>query len=109
MSDYFQNQDIESILFARDQTQKILNEIISVIKLGLRESEVYTIAKDIYRDYGIVRSWHNPYIRFGINTCLTYKDRVVEDILYINLDRFIETILQSDLDDEEYIKANDGW
>jgi len=27
----------------------------------------------------------------------------------MNLDRFIETILQSDLDDEEYIKANDGW
>jgi methionine aminopeptidase len=81
VSDYFLNQDIENILFARDQTQKILDEIISVIKPGLRESEVYAFAKDIYRDYGIVRSWHNPYIRFGTNTGVTYKDRAVEDIL----------------------------
>jgi len=27
----------------------------------------------------------------------------------MNLDRFSENILQSDLDDDEYIKANDGW
>jgi len=81
VNEYFVKQDLESILCVREQTQKILDEIVSVIKPGLRESEAYKLLKEIYARYGITRSWHNPYLRFGTNTILTYKNTAVEDIL----------------------------
>ena len=34
----------------------------------------------VYKKYGITRSWHNPYIKFGTNTCLTYSEKQIEDL-----------------------------
>lgn len=80
VDEYFEAQDLSLIEEAMSKSKLVLDEIIDQIKPGKKESDLYAVAKDIYNDHGILRSWHNPYIRFGENTCLTYADISLIDL-----------------------------
>jgi Xaa-Pro aminopeptidase len=80
VDEYFLAQDLSLIEETMSKSKIVLEEIISKIKPGKKESDLYEIAKEIYLDHGIQRSWHNPYIRFGENTTLSYADKSSTDI-----------------------------
>ena len=80
VDEYFLAQDLSLIEETMSKSKIVLEEIISKIKPGKKESEILALTKEIYLDHGIHRSWHNPYIRFGANTLLTYADKAIEDL-----------------------------
>lgn len=76
---YSSKQDIERVLKVAQQTDELLQEISANIKPGMKETEAIAMALDLYAQYGVTRSWHKPYIRFGTNTICTFKDKSPED------------------------------
>jgi Xaa-Pro aminopeptidase len=80
VEEYSLKQNIDAIKVASQKSKKVLEEIISFIQPGIKESEVYQETQKIYQKYMITRSWHNPYIKFGQNTCLTYGEKQIEDL-----------------------------
>lgn len=92
VSTYAQAQDLAKILAASKQAKLVLEEIISQIQPGKTEKDLYQVTREIYQSHAITRSWHNPYIRFGTNTVLTYADKAEanltlqeEDIAFIDI------------------------
>jgi hypothetical protein len=79
--EYCSHQDVNEIKSASNKSKKLLDEIIGQIRPGRSESEVYSKSLEIYQDHGIKKSWHNPYIKFGKNTSLTYSCKKTEDLI----------------------------
>ncbi len=77
---YIARQDVEKSAQAGKLAHAILDEILAFIKPGMRESEVKEFAFSRYKAHGIERPWHMPYIRFGANSLLLYKDKAKEDL-----------------------------
>ena len=97
--EYTQNQVLEKTKYASDFTFKLLDEISMVLKPGISETEAKQKAKETYEKNGVKRSWHNPYIYFGTNTLLTFKDKPSkenilqeEDIAYIDIGPIIDDV-----------------
>jgi Xaa-Pro aminopeptidase len=77
---------------ARTQTWAALNGICERMLPGISEDEAHAAAKEVFRDLGMERLWHPPYIRIGINTTKTYRERSVpgvrlgeNDVYFIDL------------------------
>jgi Xaa-Pro aminopeptidase len=77
---YAANQDIAKSQEAARLAHAILDEILDFVKPGVRESEVKAHAFSLYEKHGIERPWHMPYIRFGANTLLTYRQKARDDL-----------------------------
>jgi Xaa-Pro aminopeptidase len=65
---------------ARTQTWAALNGICERMLPGISEDEAQAAAKEVFRDLGMERLWHPPYIRIGINTTKIYRERSVPDV-----------------------------
>lgn len=76
---YTSKQVIEKSKEVSDLSFKLLDEVVQILKPGVSESKVRLEAVEIFKKQGIEKSWHNPYIRFGTNTILTFKDKPAED------------------------------
>jgi len=74
-------QDRALINEAAKKSWQVLEEIASFIRPGIKESEAHQQARQVYKNHSITRSWHNPYIKFGRNTCLTYSQKPTEDLV----------------------------
>lgn len=78
-SNYSDAQDSTKIIEANNFAKLILDEICSSITPGMKESEVVNQINIIYKKYNVDRIWHQPLVRFGSNTLLTFKDKATED------------------------------
>ena len=99
VAEYTQSQVIEKTKHAAKIANDLLGEICKIIKPGISESEAKTKAVELYEKFGIKKNWHNPYIYFGENTILTFKDKSKEekilqeeDIAYIDIGPIIDDV-----------------
>ena len=62
----------EKMLFVRDRTRKAIHEIAARVKPGMVEEDAVEMAKDLLADLGMLKGWHDVYVRFGANTLKTF-------------------------------------
>jgi Xaa-Pro aminopeptidase len=65
---------------ARAKSWDALNAISERMHPGIREDEAIAMAGEVFRDLGMQRLWHPPYIRIGPNTLKTYRERSIPDV-----------------------------
>ena len=56
----------------RDMTRAAIHEIAAKCKPGMVEEAAVEMARDILASHGMVRGWHDVYVRFGTNTTKTF-------------------------------------
>ena len=56
----------------RDMTRSAIHEIAAKCKPGMVEEAAVEMARDILASHGMVRGWHDVYVRFGTNTTKTF-------------------------------------
>jgi Xaa-Pro aminopeptidase len=81
MSDVIEQSDLEKVgsafsrdtmLAVRDKTRAAIHLIASKVKPGMVEEDAVAMAKDILGAQGMLRGWHDVYVRFGTNTTKTF-------------------------------------
>ena len=84
--------DASLMRHARERTWAALCGIQARIHPGIGEDEAQAAAGEVFRELGVERLWHPPYIRFGPNTTKTYRQRSdpgvrlgEDDICFIDL------------------------
>ncbi|MFW0776595.1 MAG: M24 family metallopeptidase [Rickettsiales bacterium] len=77
--EYVSQQDTVKNIAAAKLAHHLLDEILTQLKPGVRESEIKQYALDCFARNNIEKTWHPPYVRFGDNTLLTYMDKAHED------------------------------
>ena len=60
--------DREQMLETRMRTRAALHSIAAAIRPGMLEEEAVEFAKDTLADLGMLKGWHDVYVRFGRNT-----------------------------------------
>lgn len=78
-NEYTASNSSDAIITAANLANNILNDICSIIKPGISESQATALTHQIFLDYGIDKLWHRPLIRFNQNTLCTFKDRPAID------------------------------
>jgi hypothetical protein len=58
----------------RGITRAAINEIAGRVKPGMVEEDAVEMAQDLLADGGMVRGWHDVYVRFGTNTTKTFGE-----------------------------------
>lgn len=56
----------------RKMTRAAINEIAARVKPGMVEEDAVEMARDVLAGSGMVRGWHDVYVRFGTNTTKTF-------------------------------------
>lgn len=64
--------DPERLLAVRDKTRHAIRQIAAAVKPGMMEEDAVEMARDILAADGMVRGWHDVYVRFGSNTTKTF-------------------------------------
>ena len=64
----------ERMLAVRDLTRAAIHEIKSRVKPGMVEEDAVEMAQEILAGQGMVRGWHDVYVRFGTNTTKTFGE-----------------------------------
>lgn len=72
----------EGLLWARDKTIAIYHEIKDNLELGMNEKEAKALAMKIFADHGVKKHWHQPYVRFGKGTLLSFNNPIVEENIF---------------------------
>jgi Xaa-Pro aminopeptidase len=62
----------EKMLFVRERTRNAIHEIAARVKPGMVEEDAVEMAKDLLADLGMLKGWHDVYVRFGPNTLKTF-------------------------------------
>jgi methionine aminopeptidase len=75
---------VEGLFRARNKTVEVLHEIRKEFKEGLSENDARSLALSIFKDHGVTKHWHRPYIRFGEGTLLSFYDPISENRLALN-------------------------
>lgn len=64
---------------AQEKTVEVTREVRDAIREGMTELEARKMAVEIFRKYGVTKHWHQPYIRFGAGTTLTFHEPLQAD------------------------------
>jgi Xaa-Pro aminopeptidase len=56
----------------RDATRAAIHEIAAAVKPGMVEEDAVEMAREILAEKGMLRGWHDVYVRFGTNTIKTF-------------------------------------
>ncbi|AXE35255.1 M24 family metallopeptidase [Chromobacterium phragmitis] len=64
--------DREAMLGVRRRTLDAVRGIAANIRPGMQEEDAVEMARDTLADAGMLRGWHDVYIRFGPNTLKTF-------------------------------------
>jgi len=64
--------DPEQILAVRNMTRSVINRIAGAVRPGMVEEMAVEMAKDMLAEAGMLRGWHDVYVRFGSNTTKTF-------------------------------------
>ncbi|MBN8553931.1 MAG: M24 family metallopeptidase [Deltaproteobacteria bacterium] len=82
----------EKLLWARERSWNLLDEIRAQLKEGMTERQAFQLAMNLCATSGISKQWHKPVIRFGPGTILTFADELNDqyklkrgDPIYIDL------------------------
>jgi hypothetical protein len=62
----------EQMLIMRDKVRGIIDKIGAEMKPGMVEEDAVEYAKNLLAEHGMVRGWHDVYVRFGSNTLKTF-------------------------------------
>lgn len=62
----------ERMLSVRKMTRAAIHEIAAKVKPGMVEEDAVDMAKEILAGHGMLRGWHDVYVRFGSNTTKTF-------------------------------------
>lgn len=68
------NYDAEQMLVVRDMTREAVHSIAVAVKPGMLEEDAVEIANNILAEKGMLRGWHNVYVRFGCNTIKSFGE-----------------------------------
>jgi len=66
--------DAEKMLAVRKLTRDAIHRIAACVKPGMVEEDAVEFAKDVLAESGMVRGWHDVYVRFGSNTTKTFGE-----------------------------------
>lgn len=77
---YLSEQDVVLAKESAQLAHRLLDEILSKIVPGVRESEIKEYALSCFASNGIEKTWHPPYVRFAEHTLLTFQDKAKEDL-----------------------------
>ncbi len=77
---YTDQQDIDHVKKVNAASLILLDQICQAIKPGVKESEIKAYCFELYEQCGVDRIWHQPYIRFGQHTVMTFHDKTDEDL-----------------------------
>jgi hypothetical protein len=87
-----ENFVLDSMMYARDRTWDVVNQLSSLVRPGMLESEAAAECKRLMTALGMERIWHPSLVRFGANTLKTFKERsegdprlADNDIFFIDL------------------------
>lgn len=81
MTDVIDQTDLEKtgpvfstdrMLSVRGMTRAAIHEIAGKVKPGMVEEDAVDMAKEILAGHGMLRGWHDVYVRFGPNTTKTF-------------------------------------
>ncbi|WP_035059733.1 M24 family metallopeptidase [Andreprevotia chitinilytica] len=64
--------DPDQLLAVRDMTRKAIHDIARQMQPGMLEEDALELAKDTLAEAGMLRGWHDVYVRFGPNTTKTF-------------------------------------
>ncbi|MBO9714599.1 M24 family metallopeptidase [Sphingomonas sp.] len=56
------------LLETRDRTRALIHEVAGAIVPGMAEADALALLKRTLKERGMLRGWHAPHVRFGINT-----------------------------------------
>jgi hypothetical protein len=62
----------EQMLSMRDKTRAMIHAIAARVSPGMLEEDAVAMAKDMLASQGMLRGWHDVYVRFGPNTTKTF-------------------------------------
>ena len=62
----------DQMLSVRGMTRAAIHEIAGKVKPGMVEEDAVDMAKEILAGHGMLRGWHDVYVRFGRNTTKTF-------------------------------------
>lgn len=66
--------DQAQMLAVRKLTRDAIHRIAAHAKPGMVEEDAVEFAKDVLAEAGMVRGWHDVYVRFGSNTTKTFGE-----------------------------------
>jgi Xaa-Pro aminopeptidase len=64
--------DRQRMLDARAASLAAVDAIAGRMTPGMLEDDAQTVVREVLAGMGLARGWHAPYVRFGVNTALTY-------------------------------------
>lgn len=64
--------DAEKLLHVRRLTREAVDAIGALVRPGMVEEDAVRLAKDLLAGKGMLRGWHDVYVRFGSNTMKTF-------------------------------------
>ncbi|KAB2970218.1 M24 family metallopeptidase [Zoogloea sp.] len=64
--------DPERLLHVRTLTRQAIQRIAAAIQPGMFEEDAVEMARDLLAEAGMLRGWHDVYVRFGSNTTKTF-------------------------------------
>jgi Xaa-Pro aminopeptidase len=62
----------EKMFGVRDMTRTAIHAIAAAVRPGMVEEQAVAMAKDLLAERGMLRGWHDVYVRFGSNTTKTF-------------------------------------
>jgi Xaa-Pro aminopeptidase len=62
----------DKMLLVRDLTRAAIHEIATAVRPGMIEEDAVAMARDLLAARGMLRGWHDVYVRFGTNTTKTF-------------------------------------
>lgn len=76
---YLAEQDVVKNIASAKLAHALLDQILGQLKPGMKESEARELALQCFQAYGIEKTWHPPYVRFGEHSLLTFMDKAKDD------------------------------
>lgn len=64
--------DPERLLHVRTLTRQAIERIAAAVQPGMFEEDAVEMARDLLAEAGMLRGWHDVYVRFGSNTTKTF-------------------------------------
>jgi Xaa-Pro aminopeptidase len=62
----------EKMFVIRDLTRAAIHAIAAAVRPGMLEEQAVAMAKNLLAERGMLRGWHDVYVRFGSNTTKTF-------------------------------------
>lgn len=67
------------LLDARKKSWDVLHKIKARVQEGMTEREAMKMAFEVFKENGVNKHWHKPYVRFGPGTALSFNDPLQSD------------------------------